>query len=420
MDLCRILCSISPVLIKMSIHVGLGTSESSNAYLAGREATRRACQKAQENFLDLLIVFASAKFDQLSLLRGTKSVCQEATIIGCSSAGEITTTGCSKNSVAVMGFKSGVFRFSTGLGCGLSQNARGAGQKCAREAIKAKLSKRHVFIMLPDGLSGNGADAIRGVQEVLGTSFPIVGGSAGDDYLFKKTYQYYHDKVFSDSVVGVLFGGDISIGIGTRHGWHAIGKTHEVTEAHGNIIERLDGKKALRIYQDYFGEEAESLRKLEWAKIATIYPLGMSIPDEEEYLIRYAFKATPDGALVCAAEVPQGSQVRLMIADKEDVLNAAKEAAFRAREGLKSAKILAVIVFDSIARKRVLGRQAAEEIEVIKRVLGNTAPIVGFYGYGEQAPLKAERYAGISYFQNETVVVLAIAEVGPKKEDRNV
>ncbi len=402
----------------MSIQAGVGTSENPDAFLAGQEAAREVCRKAQEDFLDLLIVFASVKFDQQSLLQGLKSVCQNATIIGCSSAGEITTAGCLRNSLAVMGLKSSTLGFSTGLGCGLSHDARAAGQKCAQEAIRAKLHSRHLFVMFPDGLSGNGTDVIRGAQEVLGTSFPIVGGSAGDDYLFQKTYQYYHDKVFSDSVVGILFGGEVSIGIGTRHGWGAIGKAHEVTKARGNIIEKLDGKEALAIYRDYFGQEAQKLKELSWAKIGTVYPLGMSIPDEEEYLIRYTVRATPEGALVCAAEVPQGSCVRLMIADKEGVLNAAREAAARAKEDLKDAKIKAVIIFDSIARKRILGRHAAEEIEVIKKTLGEAAPIVGFYSYGEQAPLRAQRYIGKSYFHTETVVVLCLAESKHKRKRR--
>jgi len=314
-----------------------------------------------------------------------------------------------------MGLKSTTLGFSTGLGCGLSQDARAAGQKCAQEAIKARLGNRRAFVMFPDGLSGNGTDVIRGAQEVLGTSFPIVGGSAGDDFLFEKTYQYYQDKAFSDSVVGLLLGGDACAGFGIRHGWHAIGKAHEVTKARGNIIEKLDGKEALTIYRDYFGQEAQKLKNLAWAKIGTIYPLGMSIPDEEEYLIRYAVRATPEGALVCAAEVPQGSQVRLMIADKEGVLNAAREAAARAKEGLKEVKIKAVIIFDSIARKRILGRSALEEIEVIKKALGEAAPIIGFYSYGEQAPLRAQRYVGKSYFHTETVVVLCLAETNHKR-----
>ncbi|MBN3039418.1 MAG: FIST C-terminal domain-containing protein [Candidatus Omnitrophica bacterium] len=394
----------------MPTSVGVGTSESSDAFQAGKEAAKIACNRAKEDFLDLFIVFASGKFEQPKLLQGIKSVCSGATIVGCSSAGEITGEGSAKNSVAVMGLKSERLRFATGLGCGLSQDARSAGQRCAKQALAEKINNRQVFIMLPDGLTEHGSDVIRGIQEVLGTSFPIVGGSAGDDYLFKKTYQYYHDSVFSDSVVGILLGGDISVGIGIRHGWHAIGKAHEVTQASGNTLNKVDGKEAIKIYEDYFAEEAEDLRKSQWAKVSTIYPLGMSIPDEEELLIRYASKATADGSLVCAADVPQGSQVRLMIADKEGVLNAAKEATLKAKEGIKDAEIKAVIVFDSIARKRVLGRDSVKEIEVIKKTLAMGAPIIGFYSYGEQAPLRAERYIGKSYFHNETIVVMCIAE----------
>ena len=99
-----------------------------------------------------------------------------------------------------------------------------------------------------------------------------------------------------------------------------------------------------------------------------------------------------------------------MIADKEGVLNAAREAALKAKEGLNNAKISAVIVFDSIARKRILGRNALDEIEIIRNTLGKSVPIIGFYSYGQQAPLRAERYIGKSYFHNEAVVVLCIAE----------
>ncbi|MFH1046278.1 MAG: FIST N-terminal domain-containing protein [Candidatus Omnitrophota bacterium] len=392
------------------ISVGVGTSEQPNAFLAGKEAARLACKQAQEDFLSLFLVFASSKFDQQKLLLGIRSICPDAAIVGCSSAGEISSAGIAKGSVAVMGLKSASLRFSTGLGLGVSQDPRSAGQQCAKQAIAGETHKRHAFIMFPDGLSGNGQDVIRGAQEVLGTSFPILGGSAGDDYLFQKTYQYHQDKVLSDAVVGILLGGDIAVGFGIRHGWHAIGKAHEVTEAQGNIIERLDGKEALSIYEDYFGAEAENLKTASWAKIATIYPLGMSIPDEDEYLIRYAYKATPAGALICAAEVPRGSEVRLMIADKDSVLQAAKEAAQMAKEHLGQAAIKAVLVFDSIARKRVLARNAPEEIALIRKTLGTTCPMIGFYSYGEQAPLKAERYIGASYFHNETVVVLCLAE----------
>ncbi|MFC1631026.1 FIST signal transduction protein [Candidatus Omnitrophota bacterium] len=396
----------------MAVHVGLGTSENEDAFLAGRLAAQAAIQQAKSSTLELFLVFSSAKFDQLRVLQGIQNSVGKATVIGCSTAGEISTAGSTKNSVAVLGLNARALglNFATGLGFGVSHDPRGAGQKCAQEAAKSRLPKRQVFLMFPDGLARNGSEVIRGAQEVLGTSFPIVGGSAGDDFLFRKTYQYLNQKVFSDSIAGILLGGNVSVGVGIRHGWHPIGKAHTVTASRGNVIGAIDGRSAFSIYRDYFDEEAENLKRLSWAKVGTIYPLGVSIPEEEEYLIRYAFKATSSGELVCAAEVPQDAQVRLMITDKQGVLNAAREATLRAKENLAGANIFAVIIFDSIARKRVLGISAKEEIAVIRRTLGRPVPIIGFYSYGEQAPLRSEKFIGKSYFHNETIVVLCLAQ----------
>ena len=80
------------------------------------------------------------------------------------------------------------------------------------------------------------------------------------------------------------------------------------------------------------------------------------------------------------------------------------------KEELKRGTVKAIIIFDSIARKRILGRTAGREIEIIRRCLSETAPTIGFYSYGQQAPLGAMRYIGKSYFHNEAVVVLCIAE----------
>jgi hypothetical protein len=46
-------------------------------------------------------------------------------------------------------------------------------------------------------------------------------------------------------------------------------------------------------------------------------------------------------------------------------------------------------VFDSISRNKLLGRKSEKEIQIIKEVLGKNVPFIGFYSYGEQAPLKS-------------------------------
>jgi hypothetical protein len=266
-------------------------------------------------------------------------------------------------------------------------------------------SKGKVLAFFPDGLAGNGADIVRGAQEVLGPGFPIVGGSAGDDFLFQKTYQYFQGKVSTGTVPGILFDGSIRFGIGVRHGWTPIGEPHRVTKSEGNILHEIDGKPAVGVYEDYFGKKSDELRKEPLARMAIMYPLGIVLPGAEEYLIRDPITVKEDGSIVCAAEVPIDSQVSLMVGGKEEAIQAARVAA------QQSASPSFSLNFNCIARNKVLGDRVGDEINAVKAVLGPRADIIGFYTYGEQAPLTGLIGKDCkSQFCNETMVILAIGE----------
>jgi len=114
--------------------------------------------------------------------------------------------------------------------------------------------------------------------------------------------------------------------------------------------------------------------------------------------------------LVCAGEVPCGSEIRVMMGSKETALKAAKKAAELALGGLRHKKADLVFIFDSVSRERLYGRKNAEEIEIVKSIFGKETPIIGFYTYGEQAPLGATIHLGQTLFHNETIVVFAIGE----------
>lgn len=394
----------------MSIRVGVGSSKRIDPFQAGKDAASIARDKMGWWRPDLTIVFASASFDQEEMLKGVRSVVGDTPLIGASGAGEITSLGPYKKAIAVMTLRSDNLRATTGLGESISKDARESGRQVAREASGEKGEKRHIFMMMPDGLMGNGADIVKGAQEILGTSFPIVGGSAGDDFLFQRTYQYYNDRVLRDTVPGVLFSGDITVAIGARHGWRALGKPRVVTRARANVLYEIDDKPAVRIYEEYFGKDAEELREEPLARIAIMYPLGVSVPGEEEYLLRNALRVNKDGSVVCVAELLEGSEVRLMMGNRDSCIEAAKVSARQILDTMGKAKAKVAIVFSSVSRYKLLGRRSRLEIEAIREVLGKDVPLIGFYTFGEQAPLRAEMHVGRTYFHNETVVILAIGE----------
>jgi hypothetical protein len=211
-------------------------------------------------------------------------------------------------------------------------------------------------------------------------------------------------------VVGILFLGDIAIGIGIRHGWRPLGRPRKVTRAKSNVLREIDGEPAIDIYKEYFDKEIEGLHKEFLPRVTIKYPLGMLMPGEEEYLMRNVLRVNTDGSLVCVAEVPEGTEVRLMIGSRDTALEAAKLAAQEAVMEMKGAEIKFAMVFDSVSRAKLLVGNIRREIEIIKRVLGEKIPLIGFYTYGEQAPLKSRMYAGQSYFHNESIVVLTVGE----------
>jgi hypothetical protein len=391
----------------MAMRVAVGISNDPDSFEAGKRAVEKALENNPISRADLIIVFSSIRYANPQLLKGIRSVTGPVPLVGCTDAGGISREGPNRRGVTVMLMQSDEVEFVTGLATGLGDNATAAGRRLAGELIKNSKTDKpmRVAMMLPDGLRGNGADVVRGMEEGMGAPLPIVGGAAGDDFLFKTTHQYFNDQVLTDSVPGVLFRGNLKIGVGVRHGWKPLGIPRVVTRSKANVVYEIDGRPAVTLYEEYFGTSAADLKKEPLAQMAITYPLGMYMPDQEEYLIRDPITVNDDGSIVCAAEMPQGSQVRLMMGSTESAIAAAKTAAQRALARMEGTPPTGAIIFNCIARDKLLGTRAVDEIRVMHQAFGTGVQIAGFYTYGEQAPVDGKGSSFTCHFHNETVVI---------------
>ncbi len=398
----------------MSFAVGVGLGEGEDSYVVGADACARAITE-MTGTPDLILLFTSSKYDQEKVNAGVRSVSGDTLLVGSSTAGEITTQGPARRpSVAVMAIRSDTTKFYAGLGENIAKDATRAGKQAADNTKSQTTEKLRAFMMIPDVLVGNGADIVRGVLESLGEHFPVVGGASGDDFKFVKTYQHLNDKVYSGSVVGLGWVGDFALGIGVKHGWLPIGIPKRVTRSSGSVVHELDGKPAIAIYDEYFGEkEAAVLRVETLAKLAVNYPLGMKVAGSDEMLIRDPLTVDANGSITCAAEIPEDSEIQLMMGSRDSAIAVAKEAAKNAVSQLDGATPKAVIIFNCIARNKLFGEQSGDEIRAIQEEVGVTTPLIGFYTYGEQAPLGGE-VRNIEKcnpaFHNETVVIAVIGD----------
>lgn len=395
--------------MSQGINASIGWSTTSDAFAAGCEAARMARERLQAIGPQLALVFGSAAFDQHQLVRGVRSVVGSTALVGGSTAGEIVSEGPLTNSCAVLLLSSVTLAWSAGLGESLHTDPRKAGRQAAFDAVKGLAATQRIgFLFFGDGLATSYTDVVRGLQEVLGTSFLVTGGLAGDDLRFSRTYQYFNDRIVSDAVVGVVFGGAGKLGVGIQHGFAPIGKPRHITRAHANVLMELDGHPAASVYEEYFGPDlVQQMRHDGVTRQASAYPLGIQGEAADQWLLRNVVLFQDDGSLACSGEILEGSWVQLMIGSKEFALEAARRAAQDALKPLNHAA--AVIVFDSVARRKLLGHQhTTEEIAALRQVIGPSTPLVGCYTYGEHAPLPTASVAGRTVVQTGSILVIAL------------
>ncbi len=404
------------------IDIGIGLSLEKNPSLAAKEAVKLAKENIRIEKFDLALLFSSTDISCLTLLKTIAASLGSVPIIGCSAAAVISNQGIFKHGLVLM-----LLKFPEGIYCNTAytREIKTKSGIVAGEELGAKLLSdlqnipRTLGLFFTDGLIKEETGLIFGLQERLGKSFPIIGASASDNLNLSRTYLYFNQELFNHACAGVICGGRLNFGLGIKHGFKPLGKPHTVTAAKNNVVKTIDGKPAAQLYEEYLGFDMARLKK-ELKHISLLYPLGIYLSGEKEYLLRNILFIEDNGVLYFKGSVPEGSTVRLMISTKEGCLDAVRQAVEQAKQGLaaqifgpireikKETTRLFAIVFSSISRFLFLKKQINREIEIIKEGLGRNIPIIGLATSSELAPLKAASYRGQVYFHNQAVSVLII------------
>jgi hypothetical protein len=182
------------------------------AFSTGHSADKAVVQivtELQPIVPTLVLYFASSCYDQQELADGMKRSFPEATVVGCSTAGEILTGKMLENSIVAMAFDAGTIGE-----CSLQPlynistedhlpHAFRQFEKYHGISVHTNADPAYAGIILADGLQR----AEERIMESLGriTSIPFVGASAGDDLHFQKTWVHFNGRAATDAAVLVLF-----------------------------------------------------------------------------------------------------------------------------------------------------------------------------------------------------------------------
>ena len=352
----------------------------------------------------LLIVFCSRAHNLRPLLRQIRERAGDVPLIGCTTAGQIATDGPSDGGVVVAALGGEGFAVRTTVAAEASRNLREAGAYVARSLPDRADLPHRVVLLLSDGLAGDQQEIVRGAHGVLGAAVPLVGGCAGDDLQMSRTFQFYDDRVLTDSVVAAGIASDAPLGVGVRHGWRRVGEPMLVTSSRSNRVYTLDDRPALDAYLKHLGVSGPARPDQEGlARLALTHPLGLSRSNGEDQVRFIGGGDFAERSLSCIAEVPQGALVWIMEGDARSVLEATDAACGDSLAALGGRPPLGLIAFDCIARRAVLGERGIQSEIGRLTAMASGAPVAGCYTYGEIA-----RTRGVRGFHNQTLVLLSI------------
>jgi hypothetical protein len=199
-----------------------------------------------------------------------------------------------------------------------------------------------------------------------------------------------------------LAGARLRVGHGSRGGWDIFGPERRITRSVGNVLFELDGQPALALYKRYLGDRVAGL-----PATALLFPLAVRVPGaDDRQLVRTILGLDEQTqSMTFAGDVPEGSLAQLMRANLDRLVDGAHAAALDTATDQGSGAL--AVAVSCVGRRMILGSRSEDELEAVLQGLPPGTGLIGFYSYGEIAPI----VAGTCDLHNETMTLTTFWEV---------
>ena len=389
------------------LKAGVGQSSQSETGTAVGEAARRAMESLPDGGADLALVYATV--DHAGALEqelaGLHQITGTRRIVGCSGLGILTDSGEieGESGVAVMALAADTVRVHPFARDFLKGNDAAAGQDIAN-AVGPDPSS--LTVLLADGYKSRPDAMLEGMARA-GHTGPVVGAAASENGSHGKTYQFYEDRVTSNSVVGFSLSGAFETVIDITQGCQPVGEPMVVTKAHDNLILELDGRPAFEVFVELVGKPfQQDLRRALAFVFAGLPPDPRQTEIEPgQYLVRNIIGVDPQkGILAVAQPVEAGQPLIFTLRDGQRAREDLGQMLERQAARLEGRTPRVGLYFNCCARGSGLYGVPGIDTAYIKQALGDV-PVIGFFGNYELGPL-----AGANHLLTYTGVLALVTE----------
>jgi hypothetical protein len=361
-------------------------------------------QPQPDNQAQLALLFGSrASLQDPDSIESIRRQFPSATLLGCSTAGEIRDSRLYDDTVNVTAVRFDATRIAgASVPIATPEGSYEAGAALARRLAAGDLV--HLFV-LSDGLNVNGSELVKGLSESLPAGVTLSGGLSGDGTTFGETTVVFGETVSSRMVAAVGFYGDrLEIGCASLGGWDSFGAERLVTRSEANVLYELDGFSALDLYKRYLGDHARDL-----PGSGLLFPLSIRNPEDDSSVVRTILAVDEKAqSLTFAGDVPEGWYARLMKANFDRLIDGAIGAARASLVSVSGQQPDLAILISCVGRRMVLRQRTEEELEGVRDVVGAKAALTGFYSYGEISPFTPDAKCAL---HNQTMTITSFREI---------
>lgn len=356
-----------------------GRSHAHVAAEAVREATQDWDASAHPQ---IVFVFASTRQDPGEVASLVAARFADALVVGCTSTGENLGGVHSNGALVIAGLETPHIRWASALIDNLAQLTPQKVQAASTrvfEQLQVDVDDiepdKYFALTFVDGLSMREEILCSYLTDTLeGVAF--LGGSAGDDLAFARTFVFHDGRALSDAAILVLGAADTSdaFRIVKHQHFATSGRRLAITRCDPSArrVYEIDGYPALDAYARALGKAPEEVDE----GVSFMHPLTLSI--NNEIYVRSIQKIEADGSLIFYCAIEEG--MVLEIGGHHDMVERLREDLGRLTTEGPAAFML---TFNCILRAlEAKNDDHADDLDATLRDISKTS--IGFDTYGEQ------------------------------------
>lgn len=322
---------------------------------------------------NLIQFYASPSIDPKKISEGIYKLFNNTPTIGCTSSGEIISGKMLENGIVVMALGNEIIEE-----CKIEVLPNIKGDIIAVDKAFVRLkdyygqdisqldTNKHVGLLLIDGLSGMEEK----VNERIGdlTNITFVGGSAGDNMAFEKTYVYANGEYHSNAAVIALLKCKTSFTVLKTQSFKGLNKHAVITKSDRRRVMELNGKPAIMEYARLMDVDEDKVSNLFFTN-----PLGLSAMND--YFVRSPQKVDNNDILFYCA-INEGMELEIL--ESQNIVESTKRDLSKKVQELGS--VSAIINFNCILR--TLELQNKNQTDAYSKLFADI-PTIGLSTYGE-------------------------------------